>query len=124
MKRISKFTAACCFLLLIFLCCTVGIARTLRKEEARGREEYYRQLEQAYVEQLREYLNEAGYLNSGIMLTRTVTENGSREYQIAIHNSGFDRLSEEEMQSLLKELAAGVFVEENCSFQHLLTGNA
>ena len=124
MKRISKFTYACCLLLLISFCCVAGVERTLGKEEERGREEYYRQLEREYVEQLREYLNEAGFLNSGIMLTRTVTENGSREYQVAIHNSGFDRLSEEEKQILLRELAAGVFVEENCSFQHLLTGNA
>ena len=49
-------------------------------------EKYYQALEQEYVSEIRAYLNEQGFLNSGVTLTRVVDEQGSRDYQVILHH--------------------------------------
>lgn len=87
-------------------------------------EAYYVLLEKEYVEQVRNYLNEAGYSNSGVMLTRVINEEGEREYTMAIHHRRMEKLSGEEKEELIQQLAERAFEEKGCSFVYSLTGNA
>ncbi|MGN1147831.1 MAG: hypothetical protein ACI4TB_05375, partial [Lachnospiraceae bacterium] len=124
MKKTGSFVAVTIFLVLLSAFFITGTVKSQSKEEMKLSEEYFHQLEKEYVKEMREYLNEAGFTDSGVMLTRTVFEDGSREYQVAIHNSRFDSLAEAERMNLIQELEKKVFKEENCSFAYYLTGNA
>lgn len=91
---------------------------------ATGLEGYYRNLETAVVEDARECLNEMGYLNSGVMLTRVIQADGSREYTLTIHHYVIDRMSDTEREALHNEFCSALENEiseftmsDNCSFQ-------
>lgn len=123
MKKTGGYVAATVLLVLISAFCVAGTVKSQGREEPLS-EQYYLELEREYVKSMRAYLNEAGFADSGVMLTRTVYEDGSREYHITIHHSRFDRLTEAEKESLLQILREKAFEEPHCSFVHSLTGNA
>lgn len=124
MKKNILFYIVITVLALTFLCSMNGIAAEKSTKACRETESYYYELEQEYLKAMREYLNQEGYMNSGVMLTRTVYEDGSRAYLIRVHNSKFGGMTAEEKEMLIVELSEKAFVEENCSFEHLLTGEA
>ncbi len=124
MKKNIVFYTVIIVLVLTCLCSMNGIAAEKSTKASREKENYYYELEQEYLKAMRAYLNQEGYMNSGVMLTRTVYEDGSREYLIQIHNSKFDGLTEEEKETLIVALEEQAFAEENCSFEHLLKGKA
>lgn len=124
MKKNRFFVMITIGLIMIIVLSVAKTAECQSQAAEREREEYYVELEKEYVAELRAYLNEEGFLNSGIMLTRIVSEDGDREYTITVHNSRFDRLTDAEKAILLEEMGQKVFEEENCSFVHSLTGNA
>lgn len=79
-------------------------------------EEAYVQLEGEYVQQLRSMLNNRGYENCGINLTRVVDAEGERTYSIVLHHKYLDKLTGEQAQSLIAELGSMAFQLSNCSF--------
>lgn len=123
MKKNIAFTAAVMGLILISMVLMAATAGLLNEGDRREEEAYYVQLEQEYVRQMCEVLNTAGFQNSGVMLTRTIYEDNSREYHIAIHHGRFDSLSAGEKEALVEELKAFVFEKEGCNFIYSLTGN-
>lgn len=78
-----------------------GKAALNRREKA----EYQKQMEKAYVKELRAFLTEQGYVNSGITLTRTTESDGSFFYKAEIHHQRIDRMEEAEREVLLAELS-------------------
>lgn len=124
MKKNAGFTAVVLGLLLTSAVLTAATAELLKESDKRPEEAYYVQLEQEYVREMWTVLNTAGFQNSGIMLTKIIYEDNSREYHIAIHHSRFDSLSAGEMEALVEELKACNFKKEDCSFIYSLTGNA
>lgn len=81
-------------------------------------EGYYREREEQLVRDTRAYLNEQGYFNSGVTLTRVVEEDGSREYTVTVHHGQIDRMTEEERMALSQNLAVFTFEDDNCTFYH------
>ena len=79
---------------------------------------YYREREQQLVRDTRDYLNQSGFRNSGVTLTRVVEEDGMREYTITVHHDKIHGMNETEREILKTELATLVFVEDSCSFSH------
>lgn len=124
MKKTVCFVGATILLIFTTAFCVAGTVQSQSSKKMKLHESYYQQLEQEYVEEMREYLTDEGFINCGIMLTRTVCEDGSRQYQVTIHNSRFDRLTVAEKAVLQKDLEERAFAEENCFFTHSLTGNA
>lgn len=124
MKKEIGFLTVTVFLVLVTALSVAGVAKCQSSEDMKVSESYYQKLEQEYVRAMREYLDEAGFLNSGVMLTRTVYEDGSRECHISIHNGRFDSLTKEEKEALIRALSEKAFEEERCSFVYSLTGNA
>lgn len=80
-----------------------------------GMEAYYQEKEGQMVKQVREYLSEQGFSNSGIMLTRVV-DGDSREYTLSVHHGKITRMKKEEQEVLSAELTAFGFREDGCSF--------
>ena len=81
------------------------------------KERYFIDLEQEYVSEIRTYLNEQGFTNSGVTLTRVVDEEGCREYQVMLHHKYLEKLSNEERGELFEVIEAMAFDEEGCIFQ-------
>lgn len=123
MKRIGFWVTAGVLLLSITVL-IAAIAGLQSDDGKRTAEAYYVELEREYVKDMKEFLNTAGFQNSGVMLTRTVYEDSRREYHIVIHNGRFDSLSTTEKEELVRELKSIGFMEADCSFIYSLTGNA
>lgn len=124
MRGNAVFITAVMVLLLISAVCIAGTAKLQNGGAKRTEEARYVQLEREYVREMQTILNTEGFINSGVMLTRTIYEDNSREYHIAIHHGRFDSLSTGEKEALVEELKSAVFEEEDCSFIYSLTGNA
>ncbi len=124
MKRNAAFFTAVAALLLTGIVLIGAVIRIQEHGEEKEREARYLQLEQEYLDRMREVLKEEGFADSGVMLTRTVYEDERREYCIAIHHGRFGGLSEQEKEALVRELENVSFEEEDCSFIYSLTGNA
>ena len=74
--------------------------------------------EQELVRDTREYLNQSGFVNSGVMLTSVMDENGMRWYTVTVHHGKIDRMDEDAKKNLKEQLATLVFAEDNCNFSH------
>lgn len=122
--KTGRFVVTTVLLVLITAFLITGTVKSQSRDEAKANEKYYLPLEREYVRTIREYLNEAGFANSGVMLTRTVWEDGGREYFITVHNSRFSGLTKEEKAALADQLEEKSFDEANCSFTHFIIGNA
>lgn len=81
-------------------------------------ENTYMMMETQLRENVREYLERNGYVDSGIMLTKVIDTDGSREYTLTVHNKRIDNLLDEEKQEILSDLASYDFEDVNCSFVH------
>ena len=66
--------------------------------------QYEKQMEQKYVEQVRTVLDKAGYVNSGIMLTKCVDVDGTRTYTLNIHNKKLSYSSAQGINQLQNEI--------------------
>ena len=75
------------------------------------------ELEKDYVVAVRSYLQEKGYCNSGIALTRVVDESGERSYEMVLHHKNMYKLSVEEREIMLEEIATMAFHVSGCKFQ-------
>ena len=64
-----------------------------------------------------DYLEEKGYRNSGVALTRVVDEEGERSYEMTLHHKNLYKLSTEEQETILKEIATMAFHVSGCKFQ-------
>ena len=106
--------------IILVLCSAFFITKTVQGQsdtDVVAKERYYHALEQEYVSRIRAYLNEQGFENSGVTLTRVVDEQGSREYQVMLHHKYLERLSEEECQAIFEEIEGMAFEEDGCIFQ-------
>lgn len=79
-------------------------------------EEAFAELEKDYVDTTREYLEGKGYRNSGVALTRVVDENGERSYEMVLHHRNLYKLSTEEQEKLMEEIATMAFHVSGCEF--------
>lgn len=106
------------FLVLFSAFCITGTVFSQSNLNGRELENYYREKEQEMVRGVRAFLDEAGFVNSGVTLTRVMETDGSREYTLTVHHGKIDRMDEESKQNLKKELSAFDFLSENCIFYH------
>lgn len=124
MKKTISFIGVTVLLVLTTAFCVVGTVQSQSRGNVQVEESFYQQLEDGYVKEIRAYLTEEGYVNCGVMLTRTVYEDGTREYQLVVHNSRFAGLTGEETTALAKEMVDKAFTADGCSFNCLVKGNA
>lgn len=121
MKNLKEITLTAVVTVLLILIIAFGICGTAFCQ-VRGRnqekEEYYRGLEQEYVEEIRGLLEEKGYCNSGVTMNRVLQEDGSRQYFVTIHHRRIMKLDANQRKELLSECRAIEFPVENCNFCH------
>ena len=76
--------------------------------------EYYAPMESEYVSEVRAYLNDSGYVNSGVTLTRTTDEELSRVYTLSIHHRRLEGCSEERREEISEILKSMGFEDDRC----------
>lgn len=112
-----KFWAVTILLVVVTAFCCTKTALCRADFSGREPESYYREMEQILVEEAGEYLARQGYRNSGLMLTRVVNADGSREYTLSIHHSRITALSGEERKRLTDGLEDFFFTDQECAFR-------
>lgn len=83
-------------------------------------ENYYAELERDYKYAVRDYMNDNGYTNAGITVTRIVDAEGNREYTVKIHHDKLDRLDDEKRELVMDEVAELGFNDDICSFNAVI----
>ena len=74
-------------------------------------------LEKEYVKEIRGFLTEQGYENSGVNLTMVADGEGNRSYQVKLHHKRINRLSEEEKEALFATVEELAFQVMGCEFE-------
>lgn len=105
-------------LILVSAFCITKTVQSQSNAEQMEIEQYFRAQEEMLVEKIRVYLNETGFRNSGVMLTRVVTLDGQRQYTISIHHDKISKLEAGQKEELKQELSYFSFPAENCIFYH------
>lgn len=114
----AGFVAVTILLVLIaaFFCVETVMSRT--NVDARELEEYYLSKEQELTREIRKVLEEKGFENIGVMVTRVVETDGSRRYTVTVHHGRIDDMCDDEREKLLEELKEISFTDDQCSFVH------
>lgn len=115
------FVAVTIILVLLTALCfagTVASRTTLDSSELEG---YYRQQEEQLVSRAREFLEEQGFVYSGVMLTRVVEADGSRAYTLTVHHGEIDRMSAPERDALAERLADLAFQDGTLEVMFFIT---
>ena len=81
-------------------------------------ENFYREQEKELLCLTKQQLEDLGYANCGVTLTRVVDEIGNREYTFTIHHRKIDKMSMDERKELAAELMRDIALAENCSVYH------
>ena len=123
LRKNLLFAAATIILVLITAFCIAGTVMSKGDMNNAELESYYRQVEKELVGQTRELLDDLGFKNSGVTLTRVVDGEGNRDYTFKIHHGKIDAMSEGEQAKLANTLAEGYMILKgegftNCSFTH------
>ena len=124
MKKTVGFVVVTIILVVTIFMLATKTVQSSNYDDIREIEAYYQVLEKEYLTEVRGYLNDEGLVNSGVMITRVVEEDGGREYMVTIHHNRLDKFSEEEKSDLVEKLSGLAFEGENCSFTYYLEGNA
>lgn len=75
----------------------------------------YKEIEAEYVEGIRDELENQGYMHSGVSMTKTVNEDGSIVYVVAINNDKIDLLDEYQRKELSDIIVKdGIEVDNSC----------
>ena len=112
----TRFGIITLFLVLVIAFSLKGVAMS---KENNGRAEanrYYAALEKEFLKQAKQTLEEQGYSNCGVTMTRVTNEDGSREYTVLLHHRKFEWLRQADRDSLTDMLAAKGFTDGVCTF--------
>lgn len=101
-SNIAFYSTTAVLILIIVLCIGATVKSESRDEIQRMEN---RVQEQQLMGDMRQYLNENGYRNSGVTLTYAVEEDGSCDYTFTIHHKKINGMSETELEALSTELA-------------------
>lgn len=118
LKEITITSIITVILVLIIAFCISGTVLSQNKGASRVEEQYYHAMEQEYVQGIRGLLEEKGYRNSGVTMTRVTEEDGTREYTVTIYHRRIMKLSREQQKELIEECRMVDFPVEDCNFCH------
>lgn len=116
MKRSGKMVVAVVLALAVSIFGVTGTVMGQSNRMIRIEERGYRVLEQEYTAKIKELLIAKGYTNSGVMMTRVVDSDGSRQYTVTVHHDRINSLTEEGRAALWEELEACAFEAPDCTF--------
>lgn len=119
MKRLCKLAGIVGAVLALAMVIGLGVRITASARLKMERTEllaYLQEQERILTGEVREFLEERGYHNSGVMLTRTEFADGTMEYKLTVHHGRIDKLGEAEKKELLAQLGGFTFPMDQCRF--------
>ncbi len=116
MKKSKGFVLVTVLLIVITALSITGTVKSQSNVDVKIDAEYYEQMEREYVREIRNYLSEQGYENSGVMLTYVSAGGSARKYTVTIHNEKISKLSQGEKAVIEREILAMAFEAPECTF--------
>ncbi|MBQ7955710.1 MAG: hypothetical protein IJ282_08155 [Lachnospiraceae bacterium] len=116
MRKSRGFILITTILIVIAAFSITGTVKSQSKDNMKLDEKYYRQMEQEYVREVRNYLAEQGFENSGVMLTYVSGGSDARTYTITIHNEKLKGLPEAKKAAIRREILDLAFEAPECTF--------
>ncbi len=107
--------------LLLVMIITLSVKETVlsqNKNTAPIDAKHNRMIENEYIAEIRALLEEKGYGNCGITMTKVMKPDAPKEYTVLIHHWKINDLEGTEKAELKNELANVEFPIGNCSFNH------
>lgn len=111
-----RFVIITILLVLVILFCMKSTVISKGNGEHAQENHYYLGLEQEYVRNAKIFLNEQGFENCGVTMTRVTNQDGTREYTVQIHHRKLERMAEEDKTVLRNSLSQTEFGENTCTF--------
>ena len=102
-SNVAFYSTTAVLILIIVLCIGATVKSESRDETQRMEN---RIQEQQLMSDMKQYLNENGYRNSGVTLTYALEEDGSPDYTFTIHHKKINSMSETERGALSAEAPA------------------
>lgn len=103
-KSIVLIVVALAVAVVTFITTSITVT-SCKKGAASDNAAYYHQLEQAYVKEARKVMNEQGYFDAGITMTRRMNEAGDRIYTVKVHHNRLNNASFEKTNELMELLS-------------------
>ena len=103
-KSIVLIVVALVIAVVTFITTSITVT-SCKKGAASDNAAYYHQLEQAYVKEARKVMNEQGYFDAGITMTRRMNEAGERIYTVKVHHNRLNSASSEKTNELMELLS-------------------
>ena len=103
-KSIVLIVVALVIAVVTFITTSITVT-SCKKGAASDNAAYYHQLEQAYVKEARKVMNEQGYFDAGITMTRRMNEAGDRIYTVKVHHNRLNNASFEKTNELMELLS-------------------
>ena len=108
------------FTLILVLCIAFFIDGTVvsqADDKVTVDEEYYQVLEREYVREVRSFLAEQGYENSGVNLTMVADAEGNRNYYMELYHRKIAGLTETQKGELFDAIKDMAFQVVGCEFE-------
>ena len=103
-KSIVLIVVALVIAVVTFITTSITVT-SCKKGAASDNAAYYHQLEQAYVKEARKVMNEQGYFDAGITMTRRMNKAGDRIYTVKVHHNRLNNASFEKTNELIELLS-------------------
>ena len=103
-KSIVLIVVALVIAVVTFITTSITVT-SCKKGAASDNAAYYHQLERAYVKEARKVMNEQGYFDAGITMTRRMNEAGERIYTVKVHHNRLNSASSEKTNELMELLS-------------------
>ena len=91
----------------------MGRADSVAEKESR----YYARMEEIYLDQVRDILDDAGMPRAGVMLTHIREADGTRRYTLRVHHPKLERMEKAKQETLALALTGCAFSQEGCFFE-------
>lgn len=114
------FVITAVLLILVTVFCVRGTVLCKESDERATANRYYAALEDEYREEVRRTLEEQGYDDCGITMTRVTAADGSREYKVLLHHRKFEKLTTQEKNAVTAALSEMEFGDGVCKFWYEL----
>ena len=118
LKRTGFYVAVAVLLAITAAFCISATAISQSRVPNEAMIAYEKEQMQQYSKELRTYLTELGYNNSGVTLTRTTQSDGSKFYTAKIHHTRIDKMDEYQREELLALLATISVSEPQVTVYH------
>lgn len=114
----GRFGIITVLLVLVIVFCIRGTVFSKENDKRARENQYYAVMQDEYVKQAKQRMEEQGYSNCGVTVTWVVQSDGSREYTVLLHHRKLEKLSPEEKGEVIRSLSDMEFGRGTCRFRY------